>query len=367
MPSPSRRRLLGAALAATAALVAAPARACTRILYRGTEEVVITGRSMDWTEDMGTELWAFPAGIARDGAAGADTPRWTSRYGSVIAAGYNVGTADGMNERGLAANLLYLAESDYGAPVPGKPRLSISLWAQYVLDNFATVAEAVAALRPEPFRIAAPTLPDGKPATLHLALSDAAGDSAIFEYIGGKLVIHHGRDVTVMTNSPSYDQQLAIGRYWQEVGGMSFLPGTSRAADRFARASFLLDSVAKKAAPSYIASVPGQAYAVQALASVLAVMRSVSVPLGITSPDKPNLGSTIWRTVADQRNLIYAFDSAVRPNAFWVRLAALDLKPGAAVRKLPMVGGEIYAGEVSASFVPAAPFAFLPAEGHKPG
>jgi choloylglycine hydrolase len=35
-----------------------------------------------------------------------------------------------MNERGLVANLLYLAESDYGKPVAGKPLLSISAWAQ---------------------------------------------------------------------------------------------------------------------------------------------------------------------------------------------------------------------------------------------
>jgi penicillin V acylase-like amidase (Ntn superfamily) len=367
MPSPSRRHLLGAALAATGALVVAPAIACTRVLFRGSEAVVITGRSMDWMEDMATDLWAFPAGIARDGAAGPDSPRWTARHGSVIAAGYNIGTADGMNERGLAANLLYLAESDYGAAMAGRPRLSISLWAQYVLDNFATVAEAVAALRPEPFRIASPNLPNGKPATLHLSISDATGDSAIFEYIAGRLVIHHGRDFTVMTNSPSYDQQLAVNRYWQDVGGMSFLPGTNRAADRYARAAFLLDAIPKQAAPGYIASVPGQGFGMQALASVLGVMRGVSVPLGITTPDRPNISSTIWRTVADQRNLVYGFDSAVRPNVFWVRLAALDLTPGAAVRKLPMAGGEVYAGEVSAGFVPAAPFAFLPAAGHKPG
>jgi hypothetical protein len=163
------------------------------------------------------------------------------------------------------------------------------------------------------------------------------------------------------------DRDVARSRVLDQVQTVFGGADATSAADRFARASFLLDSVAKKAAPSYIASVPGQAYGVQALASVLAVMRSVSVPLGITSPDKPNLGSTIWRTVADQRNLVYAFDSAVRPNAFWVRLAALDLKPGAPVRKLPMVGGEIYAGEVSGHFIPAKPFAFLPATGHKPG
>lgn len=357
--APLTRRWLLASAAAT--LLPIPALACTRVLYRGAEDMVITGRSMDWMEDMGTDLWAFPAGMTRDGAAGPDTPRWTSRYGSVIAAGYNIGTADGMNERGLAASLLYLAESDYGKAASGKPRLSISLWAQYALDHFATVAEAVAALRPEPFRIVSPTLPNGHPASLHLSLSDATGDSAIFEYIDGRLVIHHGRAFTVMTNSPSYDQQLALNSYWKQIGGATFLPGTSRAADRFARASFLVESIPAQVAPAYIGGVPGKSYPMQALASVLGVMRSVSVPLGITTPGQPNIASTIWRTVADHRNLVYAFDSATRPDVFWVLLRALDLKPGAPVRKLPLAGGEMYSGEVSDSFVPATPFAFLAA------
>jgi hypothetical protein len=40
---------------------------CTRALYVGHDGTVITGRSMDCAEDMGTNLWAFPEGIARDG------------------------------------------------------------------------------------------------------------------------------------------------------------------------------------------------------------------------------------------------------------------------------------------------------------
>jgi Linear amide C-N hydrolases, choloylglycine hydrolase family len=55
--------------------------------------------------------------------------------------------------------------------------------------------------------------------------SDATGDSAIFEYLCGKLVIHHGRQYTVMTNSPVYDEQLALNRYWQEIGGLVFCQG----------------------------------------------------------------------------------------------------------------------------------------------
>ena len=358
MPQAKRRHLLAAALAG---MLPAPAMACTRVLYRGSDNIVITGRSMDWMEDMATDLWAFPAGMARDGAAGADTPRWTSRYGSVIASAYNIGTAEGLNDQGLVGEPALPGGIAVWPAVAGKPRLSITLWGQYALDNFATVAEAVTALRAEPFRIAAPTLPNGSAASLHLALSDKTGDSAILEYIGGNLVIHHGREYVVMTNSPTYDQQLAVNRYWSTVGGENFLPGTNRAADRFARASFLLGAIPTAVAPAYIAGVPGHAFATQALASVLSVVRGVSVPLGITTPSQPNIASTIWRSAADHTNLTYLFDSATRPNVFWVSLPALDLKAGAPPRKLPLAGGEIYGGEVSAKFMPATPFTFMPA------
>ncbi len=97
----------------------------------------------------------------------------------------------------------------------------------------------------------------------------------------------------------------------------------------------------------------------QALAGVLGVVRGVSVPLGISTPGQPNIASTLWRTVADQRNKIYAFDSATSPNTFWVALAELDLKPGAPVKKLPLAGGKVYSGNASASFVEAKPFTFL--------
>jgi penicillin V acylase-like amidase (Ntn superfamily) len=339
----------------------APVLACTRTLYVADDKTVITGRNMDWSEDMASDLWVFPSGMKRDGAAGPHSIDWTAKYGSVIVSSYDAGSADGMNEKGLVANMLYLAESDYGTPRATGPFLSISAWAQYVLDNYATVTEAVDALRDEPFAVLAPALPNGQKSTLHLSISDASGDSAIFEYVGGKLVIHHGRQYNVMTNSPAFDQQLALNAYWKGIGGLVFLPGTNRAADRFARASFLIDAIPKKADPHYIAGVPGQAFAYQAVASVMGVQRAVSVPLGITTPDQPNISSTIWRTIADQTDRIYYFDSATRPNTFWVAFDKLDMKPGAPVKKLTIAHGEVFSGEVSGDFKPAEPFKFLPA------
>ena len=57
---------------------------------------------------------------------------------------------------------------------------------------------------------------------------------------------------------------------------------------------------------------------------------------------------------------MYYFDSATRPNTFWVTFSKLDFKPGAAVRKLALAKGEVYSGEVSGDFKEATPFAFLP-------
>jgi hypothetical protein len=44
--------------------------ACTRAVYLGPEDTIITVRSMDWKGDTATNLWAFPRGLNRDGAAG---------------------------------------------------------------------------------------------------------------------------------------------------------------------------------------------------------------------------------------------------------------------------------------------------------
>ncbi len=84
--------------------------------------------------------------------------------------------------------------------------------------------------------IVAADLPNGSSASAHLSLSDRTGDSAIFEYIDGELVIHHGREYKVMINSPPFDGQIPLNAYWNEIGGLTFLPGTNRASDRFALA-----------------------------------------------------------------------------------------------------------------------------------
>lgn len=329
-----------------APVFAAESKACTRVVYTGTDGMVVTGRTMDWRDAIPTNLYLFPRGMRREGYPHGETVRWTSRYGSVVSAGYDIGTSEGMNEQGLAVNLLYFTETDYG-PDDGRPKMAVSVWAQYVLDNFATVAEAVAELRRETFRIYAPAMPGGAKSAVHMAISDASGNSAIAEYIDGRLDIFEGAQYRVLTNSPRYELQLAVGDYWQAVGGMNMLPGTVRSSDRFVRASF------------FDSTLPATSDPMRAAMGMLSLLRTVSVPLGITVEGRPDISSTLWRSICDHKTRRYWFEATDTPTLVWVDFAKLDFSEGAPVRKLPLADGRTRYGEVSSLFVDSEPFEFL--------
>lgn len=346
-------RKLGLSVLLLATAAPQMADACTRVLYQGPEGRVLTGRSMDWSMPMVSNLWLFPRGVKRDGAAGPRSVQWTSRYGSVTVSGYDMATTDGMNEKGLVANMLWLNSSKYPKDDGKTQRMSLSIWAQYFLDNFATVDEAVKYVRAHPFDVSTRDLPmqPGKLMSVHLSLSDSTGDSAILEWLDGKLQIHQGREYKVMTNDPPYDDQLAVARYWKDVDPRESLPGTSRPSDRFVRAGTFIDMVTQTADPRLAA------------AAVLSVVRNASVPYGISVPGHPNLSTTRWRTVADQKGLSYYVESAISPNLFWVDMTKLDFSQQAGVRKIDL-GDDmdiLYSGEVSGQFKPATPFRFEPA------
>ena len=114
---------------------------------------VLIGRTMDWPTSTDPVLTVLPRGLAHDGGklgetmvVAANPLRWTSKYGSLVTTVYGIGAADGLNERGLSANMLYLPSTDFGPRDPAKPGLQAGLWAQYLLDTAATVTDVLALL-----------------------------------------------------------------------------------------------------------------------------------------------------------------------------------------------------------------------------
>ncbi|MEH0845344.1 carcinine hydrolase/isopenicillin-N N-acyltransferase family protein [Micromonospora sp. CPCC 205711] len=102
---------------------------------------------------------------------------------------------DGMNERGLAVGLA----ADDGAratPVPGRPTVGSVRILRLVLDRAASVDEAVALFGRYNLDF------DGGPA-LHYLLADAAGRSAVVEFVDGTMRVRRGEGRwQALTNVP---------------------------------------------------------------------------------------------------------------------------------------------------------------------
>lgn len=298
---------------------------CTRVMWPDANGAVIVGRNMDFHRDLMTNLWKQPRGIERDDGVSGDLI-WTSRFGSVIATSFDIISVDGINEKGLAGHVLWLVESEYGTPAESRTKLSQAVWLQYYLDNFETVAEAVEWTRENDVQVVQLDDPTGgKPPTIHLALDDATGDSCIFEYVGGEPQIYHNRDYTVMTNSPTYDQQLELVKEVEGLGGDKPLPGSTLASDRFARASY------------YVSRLNQPKSQLEAIASMFSVIRNAAQPFRTPDPGKPDASQTIWQSVADLTNRRYVYESTTRPNIVWVELDKLDFSEGSPQLKLDLV------------------------------
>lgn len=357
MPKSARYRVVAAVTTVLSLLTLAPAAdACSRVTWLGPDGMVITGRSMDWPYSFHSHLYAVPTGSTQDGAGGVNSLTWTRKYGAIEVAGTTDpsgpidGVFDGMNTTGLVANLLYLGESDFGpAPTDNRPRLSFAGWVDYVLTSFSTVNEVVDAFTNPSIYVVPINFGPGAAAhpTVHLSVNDASGDSAIIEYLDGKPVIHHGRQYQVMTNSPTYDEQLKLNAAWDDKDKNKDLPGSIQSQDRFVRASY------------YLSKLPQATDERQAVAGVFSVMRNVSVPWGVGDPEHPNLSPTYWRSVADSTNKVYYFESALSPDIVWVNLDNINLGPGSGVRAVAVEGNYSIIGNIDKELTPAAPIAFL--------
>lgn len=315
---------------------------CTRVVWPDANGSVIVGRNMDFHMDLLSNLWKYPRGIERtDGVQG--NLSWTAKYGSVVATAFDLIATDGMNEEGFAGHILWLAESNYGKPKPSATQLSQAVWLQYYLDNFATVAEAVAWTNETQVEIAQLFDPTGHLVpTLHLAINDASGDSAIIEYTDGKPQVYHHRDYKVMTNSPTYDQQLELVKVYQGLGGDLPLPGSTLASDRFARALFYVEHQVQPKTQ------------VDAIAAMFSIIRNAAQPFRTPEPGKPDASQTIWQVVLDLTNKRYVFESTTRPGMVWVDFAEMSFAEGTKslrldlVSRLALEGG--LAGDVSHKF-----------------
>lgn len=354
----SRRAVLTGMLATPVALLAKSgvASACSLAFVNDRAIAKIVVRSMDLPVALPERptLVVFPRGMARNSqvsvlpgirarieGVGPNTMRWTSTFGCVAMVSFEGTATDGLNEKGLAAHMLVLDASELEAADNDRPILPDTHWAQYVLDNFATVKEVVDAHQAGKFRIAAAWSSDlglSKHLSTHLAVQDPSGDSAIIEFVKGKLVIHHGPEYRIMTNDPPYDEMIGQARQYALFGGTKPLPGDVYSVDRFVRLA------------EYSRYLPDPKTYVQAVAGAFSLLRTAQV--AFRDPARVNDGNagfwgavqTNWVTGSDLTNRIYYVNGAAVPSLLWLDLKKVNFAKNAPVLYLnphdPEIGGD---------------------------
>jgi choloylglycine hydrolase len=321
------------------------ADACTRVLYVGKDSLRIVGRSLDWKTPIPTNIYVYPRGMEKVGNSTPDAVKWTSKYGSVYAVGYDGGVTEGMNEKGLVINGLFCKGTVYdNAQTAGKPSMTLAVFVAWLLDMNATTAEVVDVLKKHDFNISGATFDGGTVSALHWGVTDAEGNCCVFEFDHGNINIYEGMDIPVLTNDPAWPDMNAINNYWLKVGGQNMLPGTVRSQDRFVRAYYFDNHVDKTGDWQLGLSI------------CRSILMNASVPYKYMVETEPNVSSTQWRTFANIRDRLYYFDLVTNLGVVYVDLKKCDLREGASVLKLTTSETSDMVGDVTKHLKKVKPF-----------
>lgn len=323
--TPRRKASLLATAGVVASALCSPfcGGACTRVIYKGLDNLIVVGRSLDWKTPIPTNIYVYPAGIHKQGSDKENAVEWTSRYGAVYAVGYDGGITEGMNEKGLCINALFCKGTVYdNEQTASRPPLSMAMFIGWLLDNNASTDEAVAAFSRHDFSLSGATFDEGTTSTLHWGITDASGKSAIVEFDHGDVKVYDPGDILAMTNDPQWPEMKAILDYWEKIGGTHMLPGTVSSPDRCVRANFFAHNVEAVDDPLLATSI------------CRSILVASCVPYTYTVEGEPNVSSTQWRSYANVRDLTYGFDIVTNYGYFYIDLKSLQLNEGAPVLRL---------------------------------
>jgi len=314
--------------------------ACSKITNDFGKEGVFTARTTDLCIDLPYDIAIYPRGMKDNGKVSKGQQlEWTSRYASIMVRENKpplLADVEGVNEKGLGVNLLYLGGTKYESKNLNKPGISMYIWAKYVMDNYATVNEVLAGLRQyqlviEPVKIAGNRLI----LPMHFSIEDASGDNAVIEFLNGKMKVFHNKKYSTMTNEPSYDKQLANLAKVQKTSNYSkdHLPGGANSANRFVRAHFYSSNLPKKVDDN-----------IDAVENMFSAISGVFVPYyagydkqcGLISGN-PNAGDawpTQWVSITDQKNHVLYLIDGKSGNQLSVHLDKFNIGTGNPVRVL---------------------------------
>jgi choloylglycine hydrolase len=335
------------------AFISANTQACTDFRLTSKDGNVLVTRTLEFALDLKSNLRTSTRGrvftnTAPDGKPGFT---WKAKYGYVYLDGLNVDIAmDGMNEKGLSIEALYLPGFAGYQTVPAGQNANALPYIQtgnWILSNFATVDEVKAALsQVYIFNQAIPTL-GNTVFPLHFAVYEASGKSIVIEIVNGKMNVYDNQ-LGLMTNSPTYNWHLTNlnnyayltpqnptpvqdnGVMFASTGqgyGMIGLPGDISPSSRFIKIATLLRVV-----------VPAN-NAADNLNLAQHIINNVDIPVGFArEPQNGNFTSdkTEWTVFKDLTNLVLYYRTYADTSLHSVSLSKLNFAENAPRLKMPL-------------------------------
>jgi len=206
--------------------------ACSTFLLEKGNQFLLA-KSYDWIVEDGLVI-VNKRYIAKQAMTSDHPMQWISKYGSIIftQAGREL-PMGGMNETGLAIELMWLDDTTY--PLPDSRSTVYELqWIQYQLDTASSVKEILASdnvLR----------IDRNSKSLIHFIVVDNSGNRAIIEFIDGQMIAHEQSEMQapVLTNN-TYQTSLEFLKEHQGFGGEKTPLEGFASLDRFVRISTLL-------------------------------------------------------------------------------------------------------------------------------
>ena len=277
---------------------------CSAFFVSGSHDAIVA-KNLDWFTGNGFVMVNKRHVAKRAIAIDANNPlTWVSRYASFTFSGTGREFPwEGMNEAGLSVNALQLIPSRSPAPSPSLPAVEMLQWIQYILDTSGDLSEAMKNARQA--RVSNPT-------TLHYFVCDRHSECAVFEYIGGALLIHSGAELpyAALTNDPysssvDYFNRLSAS----ESSGVILNDLDIRSLARFSRAALWSQSF-----------VPGVedavSYAFRGLYNLSQIFPATGYAPG---------GGTFWSLAFDLRDQTVYWRTVVSPAIKRAKLSSFDL------------------------------------------
>jgi choloylglycine hydrolase len=272
------------------------ANACTAFVLRDKGQFVI-GKNFDWYLCCGLVIVnkrnVLKTSLLKPGE---QTMAWISKYGSItfnqFGREFPLG---GINEAGLVIEfLMSRIPTKYPSP-DSRPALNLLQWIQHQLDISGNVEELI--------RNCSKVRIDSKLGA-HFLACDRSGNSAIIEFIDGKLVVYTGEtmDTETLINDYAYSETCEYLKSFLGFGGKQVVP-ISRGGylERIIKAASMIknyDAVNSRSIVDY----------------AFDVLNAVS-----NSP-----GTTCWSIVYDPKNLKIYFHTVLNKKIKKINIALFD-------------------------------------------